>query len=814
MIQQKEEKMNSLFDHVQLYQTLGFSVIQIPKGSKGKGLKYSWTKYQTEKADSNQIQQWFGSQEHPKDSNIAVLCGDISGNGSGQLIGIDFDKKGHFEQIFSDGPIFDQTLVVKSGSGKHHLYLLLENDSFPNIKLTRNKKEILSIRVNGQFLVAPPSIHPDTKKKYKIISRTHEIQKVKTKDELYNFLLALFDQDDDDDLITQLNRQYLNLPNTKTQQYDQNSIRIFPNQQAQIDLILSPASKLKICVKNVIEKMIQEQKHFSHEINRIVGTELVINGFTEDQFHIVFSYAHDYDQTITSAQYRSLSQKLTDGSLKYNPKSCDSLQHTEICLGPSCLQHSEHIVEPTIEPLPMTLDERNKILQDQKKNYLKKRLAKTSKEKEFLNLLPTDHWISRYIKNCQEITDAYPEYNFACALELLGFQTQRHLIIDIMPRLLYPNFYILIFGEPGYSRKSVALEQMEKMIANKDVLLEGAFSSESLADNLKDQPNSIFFYDEFGVFWKNCEKKYGETIKENLSSIFYCPAEKKLTNFKNSVVKAKNLFPFFIGGIQPEFFGEIMNASAIRQGFLTRFLVIYAERDKKQMDQPDPEPRIDTEFNHLKDWLVEIETFFNAYYLNIPMKIKRSVESKIRYNDWSRELSQSNHNLDNSIMKSFTSRLTESALKLATIFVLGDPKIRFYFQQFNSSDDDGNIIQTPVLDQDTELWSPNGDLKIPLHYLELAIYYIENLFFPSAEQMINLVNTHLDYHHQRKVHKIILEEQGILRSKLIRKARLKKKDLEDILDTLIESDLILPVSEPNSNQTRSQTKYYAVNPEE
>lgn len=142
------------------YLGAGFSVIPL----RGKQAATKWVVFQTQRPSSQDIILW---QNQGLLSNIGIVCGRVSGN----LVVIDCDGE-YAEREFSETfPYLLNTYTVRTGSGGLHVYL--EVDDLPyNRKISFGEGHSgLEIRGNGQYVVAPPSIHPNTLSIYKIESQ-------------------------------------------------------------------------------------------------------------------------------------------------------------------------------------------------------------------------------------------------------------------------------------------------------------------------------------------------------------------------------------------------------------------------------------------------------------------------------------------------------------------------------------------------------------------------------------------------------------------------------------------------------------------
>jgi len=108
-----------------------------------------------------QIVEW---SAHYMDCNVGVGFFEDS-----EEIGVDIDlnnlpKWREYEAQY--GQI--ETRIVQTGSGGYHLYFKRpQGKAFPNIPQAAGKG--FELKSNGAYLIAPGSVHPDTKKEYKVI---------------------------------------------------------------------------------------------------------------------------------------------------------------------------------------------------------------------------------------------------------------------------------------------------------------------------------------------------------------------------------------------------------------------------------------------------------------------------------------------------------------------------------------------------------------------------------------------------------------------------------------------------------------------
>ncbi len=152
-------------ESVKQYREMGLNVIPVKTKEKRPDL-VSWTQYHTEPFTG----------DFSESQNIAVVCGKISQN----LIVVDIDNPDSslIDRIYPKA--LENTLVVKSGSGGHHIYLRVY-ELPKTLRLNNDDKVHIDIQSNGVIAVLPPSVHPNGNH-YEIVSKTNEIKQLTQSD--------------------------------------------------------------------------------------------------------------------------------------------------------------------------------------------------------------------------------------------------------------------------------------------------------------------------------------------------------------------------------------------------------------------------------------------------------------------------------------------------------------------------------------------------------------------------------------------------------------------------------------------------------
>lgn len=126
----------------------------------GKRASISWSVFQDDIAIPQTIHRW---AKDGKLNNVGIVCGSVSRN----LVVIDLDGQAAIETFERQFPYLLNTFTVLTGSGKgKHLYYRVD-DLPPTTRITYPNHQGIELRANGCYVVAPPSLHPDTHAPYR-----------------------------------------------------------------------------------------------------------------------------------------------------------------------------------------------------------------------------------------------------------------------------------------------------------------------------------------------------------------------------------------------------------------------------------------------------------------------------------------------------------------------------------------------------------------------------------------------------------------------------------------------------------------------
>jgi hypothetical protein len=162
------------------------------------------------------------------------------------------------------------------------------------------------------------------------------------------------------------------------------------------------------------------------------------------------------------------------------------------------------------------------------------------------------------------------------------------------PRPLYPNFYLLLIGQTGDSRKSTVIWLAEELLqrVGADVeIIKGIVSTEGLLEALakRDETRALGYADEFRSILSVAKRKGTQDIIPRLQSLHSCPYQDTITRREESTTAVKP-FLSFITATPQAFVDDLLGELEITGGFLNRFLIITGEvQDPKPMVKPPSE---------------------------------------------------------------------------------------------------------------------------------------------------------------------------------------------------------------------------------
>lgn len=375
--------------------------------------------------------------------------------------------------------------------------------------------------------------------------------------------------------------------------------------------------------------------------------------------------------------------------------------------------------------------------------------------------LSKDNFIMKYINTMRQMTSSYPEYHFAMAVSILSVISNRKIKISMRHKIIYPNMWFFLLGLSTTAQKSTAIKNLgSEMVGRVGISelnkrrLPGSFSPEGFLSALNKYQNGYLWIDEAGDLLKSMEKDYMSNMRDMLCDLYECnPYYREL---KKEIIYIEKPFINMVLATTPDNFKAYTEILDLTSGWLFRFLYVFPEYDKNWMPTTER-----TNEDYLK---IEELVKFLQEKIKLVSNLKGEINLTFRsdaldfYQKWSEKMYYRVMKNKNSIEAAFVGRLEDYVLKLVAIFVLGEMKIK---------------------------------VEIDKDMIMIVCKLAENYFLPMAKKVAEMVEIDEKHNSMDKVLGTIKRNGGeITRTKLIQNTHMKKRELDEIIDTLIDSEEI------------------------
>jgi hypothetical protein len=380
--------------------------------------------------------------------------------------------------------------------------------------------------------------------------------------------------------------------------------------------------------------------------------------------------------------------------------------------------------------------------------------------------------LDAYQSWAQDATDAIPIYHELAGFIVLSSILSSNLRLETQYGTMVPNLWGLMLGESTLTRKTTAMTLARNLLAYIDESIEigSEGSIEGTLQELSTRPRmaSLFYRDEVAGFIESITRKeYLAGMVETLTHLYDAPRVFRRMLKKEVVHVQEPIFLFFGGGIQEEVYGKV-DASHVTSGFLPRFLIVSGKADRTAI-RPTARPS-EENMNRRVEVYKMMEHIYHTY--NQTQAVKIGTETIQRQPIYQVELTDKAWQAYQTIEAKFTDaaynssvqtlalptfeRLSRSCLKMSMLLSAA--------RQEPTSD---NIVVC-----DTE------DITNAGHYIQrwtqFSIEMLYNAGKSGPMRMLERVRGH------------IIDHPGILHSQLMRHFHLRKREMDEVIDTLLD----------------------------
>jgi len=339
---------------------------------------------------------------------------------------------------------------------------------------------------------------------------------------------------------------------------------------------------------------------------------------------------------------------------------------------------------------------------------------------------------------------------------------------------IFPNLWIVLVGKSSTFRKSTAMSLAFKLAneVDENIRLPEEFSLEGLYELLSENPEGIFPIDEFSHFFKQFHRTYMSGGIEFFLKLYENDAQSKRL-LKESGYQINEPCISILSATTLEGISSSLKEREIKTGLMPRFNFVVALKKEREIFYPDI-----LHYNKFKDLAKELKE--RVEYFSETTKFEITEEAIKVFENF---LNSKRNRLKNSEFAPFLTRIFNSILKMSIIFAFLRGQEEIDKKDMETSCECGEIlIKSASIILDQLCWTP---------------------FQEKRKKVLDAI---VD----------ISEEEGrkwVSRTELIRYTRLSSRELNLVVNTLVEEDTIEFKREQGVND-KKPVIYYKIKEED
>lgn len=350
----------------------------------------------------------------------------------------------------------------------------------------------------------------------------------------------------------------------------------------------------------------------------------------------------------------------------------------------------------------------------------------------------------------------------------------------------------MCLGASSISKKSTAVKFVETLMNGMEMqegALPGSFSPESFIEILSDNEHGYLLLDEAGALLANMQKTYMQEMRDVFSKLYdntgQCRQLRTSQRTGKHKFKVENPFITQMYATTPSNFAAYTNGLDLTSGYLLRFL--YFNPSYKTLPKPFElkTATSDSEYAALKAEFEKVKNLF----INYEIEFVPNDEALQIFQKWQLDTEQKyyNNNVDEITLSGY-GRLNIYVLKLAMIYQIAD---------VDFINDIGLELESKPYMQE---YDSVKECYISAEYMQLAIKHVEEYFLPSFVEVAGLVIKNKTNNAMDKMLNLLKEQGGkCQRTKIMQQLHISKFDLDNIVESLLESEEIIEIKEKGTN---------------
>lgn len=376
--------------------------------------------------------------------------------------------------------------------------------------------------------------------------------------------------------------------------------------------------------------------------------------------------------------------------------------------------------------------------------------------------LPREGWLADYLKVVTPMTDAPPEFHLISGMCALATAAGNRLYTESWGQNVFPHLWAVLVAPSSFWRKSTAIGQAERMLhaagraeGAPGLVFPSDFTREKLVKLLAEQPSGFMAQKEFGGFLSLLGREYMSGSKEMLTDLYDGP-DVYIRALQKEVVEVRRPALTLLGATTLDWLESKITDGDLRGGFLARFLFVTARQKSspKGMTTTTPEQRHE---------FARLATFVRGMAELPPTEVTFSPDAQELLNEWAlgweAEVGGTHHPSD---LSGFAVRLQTYALKFAMIYRLS----AVYREQGAA-----HLVDEAAV--------------------HAAIAYCRTLWSSVAGLIDDQIAITKDAKELRRVRAIV--GSGITRSEALKLSKMRAREFDQLVGTLIEAGLVSQV---------------------
>ena len=198
-------------------------------------------------------------------------------------------------------------------------------------------------------------------------------------------------------------------------------------------------------------------------------------------------------------------------------------------------------------------------------------------------------FLREFVRYVGTRTDAPADFHLHSGMVALAAAIGNKVWCDGWSRHVYPNLWVVNIAPSGFG-KSVPLDMAQSILQQARLgqrVLPSSFSQEGLSKALEQQPSSVWFIQEFAAFQGMLNRSYNDGMMQWLTDIYDVPEEYTRT-LMSGIARLRSPAVSILAASSPDWFAASFKESALRGGFLARFLYCPCFEPAAYVGHPGP----------------------------------------------------------------------------------------------------------------------------------------------------------------------------------------------------------------------------------